>query len=195
MPTVTRVLPWRRGPNRSTSQQIAGLLAAYEQHHPKGDTSVIERAFELAASAHEGQYRKSGEPYVRHPVAVATIVARQGIDDITIAAALLHDAVEDTHVSLTQLEDEFGVDLARIVDGVTKLERVKYDSKEQQQAATMRKMIVAIASDMRVLIIKLADRLHNLTTVAALPAFKQERTAAKRLMYTPRWLIASACRT
>jgi len=186
MPAVTRVLPWRRGPNRSRSQEIAGLLAAYEHHHPKGDTSVIERAFELALAAHEGQYRKSGEPYIRHPVAVATIVARQGIDDITIAAALLHDAVEDTHVGLSQLEKEFGPDLARIVDGVTKLERVKYDSKELQQAATMRKMIVAIASDMRVLIIKLADRLHNLSTVAALPAFKQERTARETLdVYAP----------
>ena len=186
MPAVTRVLPWRRGPNRSPSAEIAGLLDAYAEHHPKADTSLIERAFELAAKAHEGQFRKSGEPYIRHPVAVATIVARQGIDDITIAGALLHDAVEDTAVGLQQLEDEFGVDVARIVDGVTKLERVKYDSKELQQAATMRKMIVAIASDMRVLIIKLADRLHNLSTIAALPAFKQERSARETLdVYAP----------
>ncbi|MEQ8839672.1 MAG: bifunctional (p)ppGpp synthetase/guanosine-3',5'-bis(diphosphate) 3'-pyrophosphohydrolase [Acidimicrobiales bacterium] len=186
MATVTRVLPWRRGPNRSTSAEIAGLLAAFEQHHPKADTSLIERAFELAARAHEGQYRKSGEPYIRHPVAVATIVARQGIDDITIAGALLHDAVEDTSVGLAQLEKEFGPEVAKIVDGVTKLERVKYDTKELQQAATMRKMIVAIASDMRVLIIKLADRLHNLSTIAALPAFKQERSARETLdVYAP----------
>ena len=186
MSTVTRVLPWRRGSNRPTSQEIANLLAIYRQHHPKGDTGLIERAFELAADAHEGQYRKSGEPYIRHPVAVATIVARQGIDDVTIAGALLHDAVEDTTIGLVQLEKDFGPDVARIVDGVTKLERVKYDTKEQQQAATMRKMIVAIASDMRVLIIKLADRLHNLSTVAGLPAFKQERTARETLdVYAP----------
>ncbi|MDW3218857.1 MAG: bifunctional (p)ppGpp synthetase/guanosine-3',5'-bis(diphosphate) 3'-pyrophosphohydrolase [Acidimicrobiales bacterium] len=186
MATVTRVLPWRRGPNRSPSIEIAELLEAYREHHPKGDTALIERAFELAAAAHEGQTRKSGEPYIRHPVAVATIVARQGIDDVTIAGALLHDAVEDTPVGLKQLEDEFGSDLARIVDGVTKLERVKYDTKEEQQAATVRKMIVAIASDMRVLIIKLADRLHNLRTVAALPPFKQERTARETLdVYAP----------
>ncbi len=186
MATVTRVLPWRRAPSRSTAVEIADLLDAYREHHPKADTSVIERAFELAASAHEGQSRKSGEPYIRHPVAVATIVAHQGIDDETIAAALLHDAVEDTEVDLALLEAEFGADLARIVDGVTKLDRVKYDSKEQQQAATMRKMIVAIASDMRVLIIKLADRLHNLRTVAALPDFKQERTARETLdVYAP----------
>lgn len=186
MATVTRVLPWRRGPNRSSSAEIGDLLDAYLEHHPKGETRLIERAFELSAAAHEGQTRKSGEPYIRHPVAVATIVASQGMDDVSIAGALLHDAVEDTPVGLKQLEKEFGADLARIVDGVTKLERVKYDTKEEQQAATVRKMIVAIASDMRVLIIKLADRLHNLRTVAALPQFKQERTARETLdVYAP----------
>jgi guanosine-3',5'-bis(diphosphate) 3'-pyrophosphohydrolase len=186
MATVQRVMPWRRAPNRSSSLEIAELLEAYAEHHPKADTSLIERAFALADAAHEGQFRKSGEPYIRHPVAVATIVARQGIDDVTIAGALLHDAVEDTPIGLKQLEDQFGADLARIVDGVTKLERVKYDTKEEQQAATMRKMIVAIASDMRVLIIKLADRLHNLRTVASLPSFKQERTARETLdVYAP----------
>ncbi|MEM7142899.1 MAG: HD domain-containing protein, partial [Actinomycetota bacterium] len=186
MATVTRVLPWRRGPNRPDSAEIGELLEAFHEHHPKAETELIERAFHLAAEAHTGQSRKSGEPYIRHPVAVATIVARQGIDDVTIAAALLHDAVEDTPVGLKQVETDFGADVARIVDGVTKLERVKYDTKEEQQAATLRKMIVAIASDMRVLIIKLADRLHNLRTVAALPAFKQERTARETLdVYAP----------
>ena len=186
MVTVTRVLPWRRTANRSGSAEIAELLGVFLEHHPKADTDLIERAFALAAQAHEGQNRKSGEPYIRHPVAVATIVARQGLDDVTIAGALLHDSVEDTPVGLEQLEAEFGADLARIVDGVTKLDRVKYDTKEQQQAATMRKMIVAIASDLRVLIIKLADRLHNLRTVAALPDFKQERTARETLdVYAP----------
>lgn len=140
----------------------------------------------MAAQAHEDQYRKSGEPYIRHPVAVATIVARQGLDDIAVAAALLHDAVEDTGITLEVLNERFGPDLARIVDGVTKLDRVQFDSKEQQQAATMRKMIVAIAQDIRVLIIKLADRLHNLRTIAVLPPFKQERTARETLdVYAP----------
>ena len=186
MVTVTRVLPWRRSANRRSSAEIAPLLDLYRTHHPKADTDLIERAFELAHVAHEGQNRKSGEPYIRHPVAVATIVANQGIDDVTVAGALLHDAVEDTTVDLGQIKDQFGVDLADIVDGVTKLDRVKYDTKEQQQAATMRKMIVAIASDLRVLIIKLADRLHNLRTVAALPEFKQERIARETLdVYAP----------
>ena len=117
---------------------------------------------------------------------MATIVAHQGLDDVTVAAALLHDAVEDTDIGLQELEDQFGADLARIVDGVTKLERVGYDTKEQQQAASMRKMIVAIAQDIRVLIIKLADRLHNLRTIAGLPQFKQERTARETLdVYAP----------
>ena len=162
MATVTRVLPWRRAASRPASLEIAELLRSYDEHHPGATTDLIERSFAVAAKAHEGQMRKSGEPYIRHPVAVATIVARQGLDDVTVAGALLHDAVEDTQVALNDIETDFGSEVARIVDGVTKLERVHYDSKEQQQAASMRKMIVAIAQDIRVLIIKLADRLHNL---------------------------------
>ncbi|MFQ5558534.1 MAG: RelA/SpoT family protein, partial [Acidimicrobiales bacterium] len=186
MSTVTRVLPWLRSAGRPSGAEIADLLAVHREHHPRQPTDLIERAFELAAEAHRGQMRKSGEPYIRHPVAVATIVARQGLDDVTIAGALLHDAVEDTDVGLDRLEADFGGDLARVVDGVTKLDRVQYDTREQQQAASMRKMIVAIAQDLRVLIIKLADRLHNLRTIAALPEFKQERTARETLdVYAP----------
>ncbi len=186
MATVTRVLPWRRAANRPASAEIAKLLAEFTRHHPKDSTELIERAFTIADGAHAGQRRKSGEPYIRHPVAVATVVAQQGLDDVTIAAALLHDAVEDTSVGLEDLEKEFDAELAMIVDGVTKLDRVRYGSKEEQQAATMRKMIVAIAQDLRVLIIKLSDRLHNLQTIAALPAFKQERSARETLdVYAP----------
>ncbi len=186
MATVTRVLPWRRAANRPASAEIAELLAEFTRHHPKDSTELIERAFAIADGAHAGQRRKSGEPYIRHPVAVATVVAQQGLDDVTIAAALLHDAVEDTSVGLEDLEKEFDAELAMIVDGVTKLDRVRYGSKEEQQAATMRKMIVAIAQDLRVLIIKLSDRLHNLQTIAALPAFKQERSARETLdVYAP----------
>ena len=186
MATVTRVLPWRRAANRPASAEIAGLLAEFTSHHAKAPTEKIERAFAIADEAHRGQNRKSGEPYIRHPVAVATIVARQGLDDTTIAAALLHDAVEDTAVNLAELEEEFDAELAHIVDGVTKLDRVHYDSKEEQQAATMRKMIVAIAQDIRVLIIKLADRLHNLQTIAGMAPHKQERSARETLdVYAP----------
>jgi GTP pyrophosphokinase len=185
MPTVSRVLPWRRG-SAPAAVETAALIAAYHERHPKAPTEIISRAYEVARDAHVDQKRRSGEPYIQHPLAVAEIVARLGLDDITIAAALLHDAVEDTEVSLADVERDFGKDVARIVDGVTKLDRVKFDTKEQQQAATMRKMMVAIAQDLRVLIIKLADRLHNMRTIAVLPEAKQERIARETLdIYAP----------
>jgi len=185
MATVDRVLPWRRH-TAPPSEEVAPLVAAYRAVHPKAPTDLITRAYALSAAAHLGQSRKSGEPYVTHPVAVAKICAELGLDDVTIAAALLHDAVEDTGTTIDQLEDQFGVDVARIVDGVTKLDRIKFDSKEAQQAATVRKMLVAMAKDLRVLIIKLADRLHNMRTIAAMPAWKQERTAQETLdIYAP----------
>ena len=186
MATVTRVLPWRRGARRQTAAEIAPLLECYRQRHRDQSPDLIVRAFDVAAKAHEGQMRLSGEPYIRHPVAVATIVARLGLDDVTIAASLLHDAVEDTDVALAAIEADFGAEVTRIVDGVTKLDRVHYDTREQQQAASVRKMIVAIARDLRVLIIKLADRLHNLRTIAVLPAFKQDYIARETLdVYAP----------
>ncbi len=182
---MTRVLPWRRQ-SAPPTEEVAPVVGAYRDHHPKASTDLIIRAYERAAEAHEGQYRKSGEPYVRHPVAVAKIVAELGLDDETIASALLHDAVEDTGVTNAEIGTEFGETIASIVDGVTKLERIKFDSKEAQQAATMRKMLIAIAKDLRVLIIKLADRLHNMRTIAALPSWKQERTAHETIdIYAP----------
>ncbi len=180
MATVNRVLPWRRH-SAPAAEEIAPLVAAFRARHPKEPTGLITRAYALAEAAHTGQTRKSGEPYITHPVAVAKIVAELGLDDVTVAAALLHDAVEDTGVTIAELERDFGPDVAAIVDGVTKLERVKFDSKEAQQAATVRKMVVAMAKDLRVLIIKLADRLHNMRTIAAMPAWKQERTAQETL--------------
>ncbi len=185
MATVTRVLPWRRN-TVPTAEEIAPLVASFRLFHPKSSTVMISRAYEVAADAHAKQVRKSGERYIHHPLAVARIVADLGLDDVTIAAALLHDAVEDTAVTLDDVTAEFGPDVAGIVDGVTKLERVQFDSKEAQQAATMRKMLVAMAKDVRVLIIKLSDRLHNMATLAALPAHKQERIARETIdIYAP----------
>tara|TARA_B100000959_G_C14979455_1_gene622847 strand:- start:496 stop:2718 length:2223 start_codon:yes stop_codon:yes gene_type:complete len=185
MVTVHRVLPWRRRPQNEVSE-TSTLLTVFHEHHPNRESELIEKAYQLALKAHEGQTRKSGEPYIHHPMAVATIVAKQGLDDVTIAAALLHDAVEDTKIELSFLEEEFGSEVALIVDGVTKLDRLNFESKEDQQAASMRKMLVALAKDLRVLIIKLADRLHNMRTLAALPEFKQERTARETLdIYAP----------
>ncbi len=180
MATVDRVLPWRRH-SAPAAEEVAPLVAIYREHHPRSSPALISKAYAQAAAAHAGQTRKSGEPYVTHPVAVATVVAELGLDDATIVAALLHDTVEDTKLSLADIEAEFGVDVAEIVDGVTKLDRIKFDSKEAQQAATIRKMLVAMAKDLRVLIIKLADRLHNMRTIAAMPAWKQERTAQETL--------------
>ncbi len=186
MATVTRVLPWRRGARRPAAAELAPLLECYSRSHRDRSPDLIVRAFDTAAEAHEGQMRLSGEPYIRHPLAVATIVARLGLDDVSIAASLLHDAVEDTDVGLAAIEAGFGPEVTRIVDGVTKLDRVHFDTREQQQAASVRKMIVAIARDLRVLIIKLADRLHNLCTLAALPAFKQDYIARETLdVYAP----------
>ncbi len=185
MPTVDRVLPWRRN-ERPPADEVAPLLSAYRARHPKAPTGLITRAYLASAEAHRGQSRRSGEAYIHHPLAVARIVADLGLDDVTVAAALLHDAVEDTGITLADLEGAFGSDVTAIVDGVTKLDRIKFDTKEAQQAASMRKMLVAMAKDLRVLIIKLCDRLHNMRTVASMPAWKQERTARETLeIYAP----------
>ena len=158
----------------------------YRSRHPKAPTTLITRAYEVAHDAHRDQRRKSGEAYITHPLAVATIVAGLGLDDVTLAAALLHDAVEDTGLTLADVERDFGSSVAELVDGVTKLERLEFDSKEQQQAASMRKMLLAMARDLRVVIIKLADRLHNMRTIAALPDWKQQRIARETIdIYSP----------
>jgi GTP pyrophosphokinase len=182
---VERVLPWRRQVSL-LDDALTPLLATYKERHAKGDTTLILRAYELAERAHEGQLRQSGEAYISHPLAVATILAGLGLDDVTIASALLHDAVEDTGLTTADIEADFGPAVASIVDGVTKLERIRFDSKQAQQAATMRKMLVAMAKDPRVLLIKLADRLHNMRTLAAMPEWKQKRTAQETLdIYAP----------
>ena len=174
MATVDRVLPWRRQP---ASDELAPLLATYRARHPRAPTTLISQAYDVAAAAHENQLRKSGDPYIHHPLAVAMILAELGLDDVTVAAALLHDAVEDTGLTIDDISRDFGPEVASIVDGVTKLDRVSFDSREAQQAASMRKMLVAMAKDIRVLLIKLADRLHNMRTLAAMPQWRQRRTA------------------
>jgi GTP pyrophosphokinase len=177
------VLPWRR---HHVDVAVAPLVATYLDQHRKADTELIERAFEVAREAHVDQVRRSGEPYIAHPLGVAMILAGLGLDDVTLAAALLHDAVEDTAVTREDIESGFGADVAAIVDGVTKLDRLQFDSKEEQQSATLRKMLVAMAKDIRVLLIKLADRLHNMRTIASLPEAKQLRIAQETLdIYAP----------
>ena len=182
--TLRRLVP--RIFSRSVrSDDISDLLRTVRSNHPKSnDLAVVERAYEVAAQAHKGQKRQSGEPYITHPVAVAQILADLGLGPRAIAAALLHDTVEDTGYPLDELKAEFGDEVAMLVDGVTKLDRVKYG--ESAQAETVRKMIVAMSKDIRVLLIKLADRLHNARTWGFVPPEKATRKATETLeIYAP----------
>ena len=160
------------------------LIKTVRTHHPKADVGLIERAYSAAERAHDGQLRRSGEPYITHPVAVAQILADLGIGPVTIAAALLHDTVEDTEYTLELLRKDFGDEIAMLVDGVTKLDKLKYG--DSAQAETVRKMVVAMSKDIRVLVIKLADRLHNARTWGFVPAASATRKAQETLeIYAP----------
>ena len=163
---------------------LADLIKIVRLNHPKGETAVIEKAFREAKSRHEGQLRKSGEEYITHPLAVARILADLGSGPATIAAALLHDTVEDTQYSIEELRRDFGDEIALLVDGVTKLDKVKFG--DTAQAETMRKMVVAMSKDVRVLVIKLADRLHNARTWGFVAPESAKRKAQETLeIYAP----------
>ena len=140
---VKATLPRRTQQGALVDSALRPLLAIVERRNAGADTTLIELAYEVARDAHRDQVRRSGDPYIAHPVGVAMILADLGLDDVTLAGALLHDAVEDTSVTLADLEQQFGPDVAAIVDGVTKLDRLEFDSREAQQAATMRKMLVS----------------------------------------------------
>ncbi|WP_245922457.1 RelA/SpoT family protein [Alkalicoccus saliphilus] len=161
-----------------TSEQV---LEKASEYLPEKDVEFLRRAYEMAEYAHREQYRRSGEPYIWHPVQVAGILVDLGMDPDTVAAAFLHDVVEDTDVGLDELETKFGEQVAMLVDGVTKLGKIKYKSKEEQQAENHRKMFVAMAKDIRVILIKLADRLHNMRTLKHLPPEKQRRISNETL--------------
>lgn len=155
------------------------LVALHRDGYPKADVTVLQRAYDTAEAKHSGQFRKSGDPYITHPLAVATILADLGMDTTTLVAALLHDTVEDTGYSLDQLSEDFGQEVAHLVDGVTKLDKVALGNAAE--AETIRKMIIAMARDPRVLVIKVADRLHNMRTMRFLPPEKQARKARETL--------------
>lgn len=171
---------------RTPDQMFDDIVATFRDDHPSGDTTLIENAFVAAKELHKGQKRATGDPYIVHPLAVTEILAEYGMDDATLAAALMHDTVEDTDLTLSSVVDQFGAEVALLIDGVTKLDRIKFSSREHAQAATIRKMAVAMAKDIRVLVIKLADRMHNIRTMTPLPEAKQKRVALETLdIYAP----------
>ncbi|MDY6076684.1 bifunctional (p)ppGpp synthetase/guanosine-3',5'-bis(diphosphate) 3'-pyrophosphohydrolase [Mobiluncus sp.] len=170
--------------SRSSYRELEPVLRAVKENHPKADFDLLERAYVTAERYHQGQFRKSGEPYITHPVAVATILAELGMSETTVAAGLLHDTVEDTDYSLEQCRRDFGEDIAALVDGVTKLDKVKYG--DSAPAETIRKMLVAMAKDIRVLLIKLSDRLHNARTWRYVSKESAARKAKETLeIYAP----------
>ncbi|MBA2509280.1 MAG: bifunctional (p)ppGpp synthetase/guanosine-3',5'-bis(diphosphate) 3'-pyrophosphohydrolase [Nocardioidaceae bacterium] len=164
---------------QQTHPVLEPLLAIVRSNDPRADLALLERAYTTAERCHQGQWRKSGDPYITHPLAVTTILAELGMTVPTLCAALLHDTIEDTSYTLAQLRDDFGGEVAALVDGVTKLDKVKYG--DSAQAETIRKMVVAMSKDIRVLVIKLCDRLHNMRTLRHVKAETQERKARETL--------------
>ena len=162
-------------PSPGSGGALGPLISAHAEQHPRADVPTLERAYAVAEEHHRGQRRKSGEPFITHPLAVATILANLGLDTTTLVAALLHDTVEDTRYTLSRTQQDFGLEVAHLVDGVTKLDKVRFG--DDAEAETLRKMIVAGGRDLRVLVIKLADRLHNMRTLRYQPEQKQRRIA------------------
>src|SRR5882672_7709950 len=167
------------GPGPEELTAVLGYLK------PK-DIEQIEQAYGVARAAHSGQYRQSGEPYITHPLAVAKILAEWHLDPQALMAALLHDVVEDTPTTKTEIAKRFGKPVAELVDGVSKIDRIEFATLQHAQAENFRKMLLAMARDVRVILIKLADRLHNMRTLEAVPPEKQERIARETLdIYAP----------
>ena len=186
---IARKMPRKAGWSAMSEMNpvtIDMILEAVKRYQPNADTDLIRRAYELADAAHKGQKRVSGEDYIIHPLAVAKILTDLQIDDITISAAILHDVVEDTTHTLDEMRELFGDEVAMLIDGVTKLGRIQYKSKEEQQLESYRKMFLAMAKDIRVIMIKLADRLHNMRTLKYMREDKQKRIARETIeIYAP----------
>src|SRR5262250_984650 len=166
--------------------EIAEFTRHLGNYLPQPDIALVERAFAFSESAHQGQFRKSGEPYITHPLAVASILSQWRLDAQGLAAALLHDVMEDTAITKAEIETSFGKPVADMVDGVSKLDQIEFTSREDAQAESFRKMLLAMARDVRVILIKLADRLHNMRTLGAVPVAKRRRVARETMeIYAP----------
>jgi len=165
---------------------VQELISKVQSYNPNAELRLIERAYDFAAKSHAGHRRASGSPYLSHPLGVSMILADLRMDSVTIGSGLLHDTVEDCDVTVAQLQQEFGEEVAVIVDGVTKLGRVEFSRQEERQAETFRKMLLAMAKDIRVILVKLGDRLHNMRTLEYLPEHKQQRIAQETMdIYAP----------
>src|SRR4030042_6831254 len=175
---------WQR--LKSSMIRLNDITSQVLSYHPKADVSLIEKAYVYSAKVHQGQLRLSGEPYLSHPLEVAYFLTRRKMDVVSVTAGLLHDTIEDTSAELSQIERLFGKETANSVDGVTKIGRMQFSSTEEAQAENMRKMILAMATDIRVIIVKLADRLHNMRTLGFQPPEKQHAIARETLdIYAP----------
>ena len=161
-----------------TAEALADLVSKY---NPKSNSAKIIEAYKYGQTKHEGQFRKSGEPYFTHPVSVAEILAEQRLDDATIITALLHDTIEDTGSTKQDIARLFSHEISELVDGVTKLTKIQLSSMETQEAENIRKLLMAIAQDIRVILVKLADRLHNMRTIKAMPRVKQQQKARETM--------------
>ena len=171
--------PWR-------DHGLRRLRETLETYLPEAQVESVMRAYEFGAAAHDGQTRKSGEPYISHPVAVAQELADMHLDAQAITAAILHDVVEDTEASLEQIAEKFGQEVAGLVDGVSKLDQIQFRSRAEAQAESFRKMMLAMIEDIRVILVKLADRLHNMQTLDAMAPDKRQRIARETLdIYAP----------
>src|SRR5579875_1324736 len=166
--------------------QFQKLIATVRANRPNDDTEIIRKAWEFCLEHHKGQRRASGEPFVLHPLEVAVVLAEMKLDSTAIAAGLLHDAVEDTPVTTAEIASKFGEQVAHIVEGVTKIDKIQFANKEDRQAENVRKMLLAMVSDVRVVLIKLADRLHNMRTLQHLRVERQQAIAQETLdIYAP----------
>src|SRR3954463_15168085 len=166
--------------------RLEEILDCVEKHHPGDNLDLIRRAYIFSAKEHKGQVRASGEPYLTHPLEVANLLAEMKMDAVTVSVGLLHDVVEDTLTSLEKIEEMFGADVAHIVDGVTKISQIHFTSREEKQAENFRKMLLAMTDDIRVIMVKFADRLHNMRTLAYLTSDRREAIARETMdIYAP----------